>query len=701
MAFDIEGARKAGYTDAEIAEHLAKSRKLDTAGARTAGYTDAEILAHLTMPAGPAAKPPRSTGQTALDATNAVATGYNRGLLQLAGLPVDTVANVIDLGKAAAGTLYGSVTGKPVPDALTLGDRSNVVGSSQWLLKQAQGATPSVVDASNPEYQGGYLQRAGSGLTAVMNPKTRVEMANQAVLGLAGATGSKAAYDATGSDAAAVLASLAPGGAQQAAVAGTKLAMRGGEKGRQAMAQRVQDFRNAGVEQPTVGLATGNRFIEGLENILQSTPGAVGVMRRARENIVGGLEGKAAVAADAASTNRGVMEAGTAIQRGLRGFKDDFKGRASSLYDRLDGVIDPQFSTPVGATRNRLAELNADIPGAPAVSQFFKNEKLQALEAALRSDTAGSPASVMVYPQPPKAAGGLMNAPIPQSPVLVEVPQGPSRNTLPFEAVKKTRTMVGNEIADHSLVSDVPRSKWNPLYGALTEDMRGAAVANGPAAEAAFNRANAYNRAGLERLERVAPFADKTAPEQAFTALERAGRENVSTLQAVKKSLPEGARGTVAATVIERLGKAKPGAQNDQGDAWSPETFLSNWNRMTPKARAELFSGFPNSARVRADVDAVARSASMMRDGSRMWANPSGTAANLGARATLGAGAAGALISPWVPVAAGGFMAGNNALARILTSKETVNALARPDITNPRLTQSQVNLLAATGLLGE
>jgi hypothetical protein len=90
-----------------------------------------------------------------------------------------------------------------------------------------------------------------------------------------------------------------------------------------------------------------------------------------------------------------------------------------------------------------------------------------------------------------------------------------------------------------------------------------------------------------------------------------------------------------------------------------------------------------------------------MRDGSRMWANPSGTAANLGARATLGAGAAGALISPWVPVAAGGFMAGNNALARILTSKETVNALARPDITNPRLTQSQVNLLAATGLLGE
>lgn len=55
--FDINGARKAGYSDAEIADHLAKSRGFDTAGARKAGYSDAEILSHLSGPASPATAP--------------------------------------------------------------------------------------------------------------------------------------------------------------------------------------------------------------------------------------------------------------------------------------------------------------------------------------------------------------------------------------------------------------------------------------------------------------------------------------------------------------------------------------------------------------------------------------------------------------------------------------------------------------------
>ena len=50
MAFDIEGAKQAGYNDAEIADHLAKQSNFDLAGAKKAGYNDAEILQHLTGP---------------------------------------------------------------------------------------------------------------------------------------------------------------------------------------------------------------------------------------------------------------------------------------------------------------------------------------------------------------------------------------------------------------------------------------------------------------------------------------------------------------------------------------------------------------------------------------------------------------------------------------------------------------------------
>ena len=50
MAFDIEGAKKAGYSDAEIADHLAQQSGFDSAGARKAGYSDAEIIQHVGVP---------------------------------------------------------------------------------------------------------------------------------------------------------------------------------------------------------------------------------------------------------------------------------------------------------------------------------------------------------------------------------------------------------------------------------------------------------------------------------------------------------------------------------------------------------------------------------------------------------------------------------------------------------------------------
>lgn len=47
MPFDVQAARSAGYSDAEIADEMAKDSAFDTAGARSAGYSDAEIIDEL------------------------------------------------------------------------------------------------------------------------------------------------------------------------------------------------------------------------------------------------------------------------------------------------------------------------------------------------------------------------------------------------------------------------------------------------------------------------------------------------------------------------------------------------------------------------------------------------------------------------------------------------------------------------------
>lgn len=52
-AFDINGARKAGYSDAEIADHLASQSNFDAVAARKAGYGDSAIISHLATPTGP------------------------------------------------------------------------------------------------------------------------------------------------------------------------------------------------------------------------------------------------------------------------------------------------------------------------------------------------------------------------------------------------------------------------------------------------------------------------------------------------------------------------------------------------------------------------------------------------------------------------------------------------------------------------
>lgn len=637
--------------------------------------------------------PAQPAGESIPLAANAVGTGYFRGLTRLAGLPVDTVMNVVDLAKAAVGAPYQAITGKSAPEWTMPSDRSKIIGTGDNLLSMIRKAGGSpIVDPASPAYEGGYLQNAGGALNGVMRPNTLLQAGNQALLAESSSAAAKSVHDNTGSNALAMAASFAPLLGQSAATAGTKYLVRGGEAGRQNMLERIAAMKNAGVDNPTLGLASGNSLIGGIENLLQNTPGAVSIMRKTRDTATSGLEAQTGMAADLASTNRGALQSGQSIQRGATEFKAAFKDTQGNLYDKLGNLIGPQHPTNVDNTTAALATLNADIPTMPALSKQFKNGRIVAIEDALASDMKGKPAS----------AGGLQAVVVDGVPMLQQspaTPAVPARTEIPFEAVKKTRTLVGGEIADNSMMSDVPRSKWNPLYGAISDDIKSAAAAVGPDATNAFNRANTHTRAGMDRLERIAPVVDRPAPEQSFTALNNTLKENVSTFQAVKKSLPQDARGDFAGTVIERLGKAKPGQQDETGSKWSPETFLTNWSGLKPQARAELLSGFPNAPQVAETIDAVAKATAMMRDNSKMWANPSGTGANAAARGILGAvgaGGAGALaglVNPAVPITAGIGLGGVNLLARAVTSQKIRDAMTRKTQTDPELLNA--NILAS------
>lgn len=74
MAFDVQGARKAGYSDSEIADHLAQENKFDISSARQHGYTDEDIIGHLVTSTAPVEQYDREP--------DSVATRFHRGMVE-------------------------------------------------------------------------------------------------------------------------------------------------------------------------------------------------------------------------------------------------------------------------------------------------------------------------------------------------------------------------------------------------------------------------------------------------------------------------------------------------------------------------------------------------------------------------------------------------------------------------------------------
>lgn len=100
MGFDIQAARRDGYTDAEISDHLAKRANFNVAKARSDGYTDTEIIDHLSKRQMPTV--PKESG--VLDGIGNFAMGAARGAKDV----IDTGAEWLSSGfDKLAGTNEG------------------------------------------------------------------------------------------------------------------------------------------------------------------------------------------------------------------------------------------------------------------------------------------------------------------------------------------------------------------------------------------------------------------------------------------------------------------------------------------------------------------------------------------------------------------------------------------------------------------
>jgi hypothetical protein len=468
-------------------------------------------------------------------------------------------------------------------------------------------------------------------------------------------TAAEAGFGPVGQTIAGVVGGLVPS-APTLINSGVRAAVRGGEDGRLQVQQAIQDFGKVGTT-PTVGQATKSGVLQGTEAVLAKTPGAATVMRNAADRQAEQVSTGADAIADSLSKIKDPAGAGRTIERGISGaggFIDRFKAEAGQLYDKVDQFLPPATPVPVSKTQQVLAQITSPTAGMRSTSSQFIDSGLQKLKDNLGQDLDWN-----------QLAG--------------------NNRTIPYGGLKQLRTRVGEKLADlGDGVGDtsIGRTNLKKLYGALTDDMSVAANAD-PQAAQAWNRANTYYRAGQARIDTLSRVIDKNGgPEAVFNAATSGTKDGATTLRATMQSLKPDEQKVLASVMVRRLGKANPGQQNAAGDEFNLNTYLTNWNKLSPDARNALFGRFGSD--FSRDMDGLASVAETARQASHVGANPSGTAQ---AGAQIGAWTAflGSLAHGNVGAASviGGGMGSANLLARLMTNPRFVSYLAKQSATVP------------------
>lgn len=455
-----------------------------------------------------------------------------------------------------------------------------------------------------------------------------------------------------------------------------------------ATQQLIEDFTKSGIDPnlatvsksipvklgshvlQSVPLASG-RIVEGVDKMLQQSGSAAeriaGQYGEAGTPEIAGKGVQEGIQSFAKSSDKSVMTPKEIIAAPTRA--SSFSTKSNVLYNEFDKQMPADREFMVPATLNALKGPVDRFPTNPELGKSITNSKLQSWFKVLE-------------PKIEEVAPKYSNILDPNGkPMVLQAAQKlESGGNLTFGEMKELRSYVGRLLGEPGLVSDIPRADLKSVYGALSHDMLAAAHSVNPKAVAAFNRANAYYKAGIDRIDALESIlGNKLSPEQVFRRVNAMATDsasaNVGSLRALRKSLGDEEWGDVGSTIIRRMGEPSPGRAPVQGATahFSPNDYVTNWNKLTPEAKDVLFG----NGSARQDLDRLARVVSAEKDMAR-YANTSrsGSQAILAGHASaIGAGLATTPVTTMLSSAA--YFGGARAVSEALMNPKFVRWLVK------------------------
>lgn len=631
IASSIATAKKAGYSDQEIADYIAKDPSMGgkVAEARKQGYSDAEIVGHL---------------------------GKRPGVVQqVIGATVDAVNKL----KSDAVADYRASDARfraPAPRGIVENIKLDVADDRRKLgiLADVAAVPMAPIGAATDALVVSPAARALAKIPGT-DEQGWTDILHKGLMGLGAEVG---------------IAGRAAGASSAARAAAVPKP--------NALTEAVRAFDRAGVN-PSLAAVKGE--------------GGASVAKAVAENPVAGVRARAALNRSIAQTGeaadriaqgygapRGAQIAGENVKSGVRDFArsdsnpTSFKGRSQTLYDRafagldeaMAGKTEPPQTQPVFGTGmlsgTQMGTLKA---GGSSIRAPETTRVLNEIGSGVQSKPI---ADLVSDPTLKRAASALE--------------QGQAQKDMSFSDLRRLRTWVRDAQKNDELRQSIGSANLQRLESSLTSDIyTNAEKLASPALAHQLRRADQFYRTGSERIERaLKPFDSAGSGESAFNrVIQAAGSGSTADAQkllSLKRSLSPEEWNDVAATAVKNLGKPSKGAANAiEGDGFSINNFVSNYAALSPRGRDILFGsiggGGSKATGLRSELDNLARVAQMQKNVER--------AAN-GSKSAVSAqtvGTAVGLLTPHTALPTAGILSGLAVTGEMMTNPNVVRWLAR------------------------
>ena len=258
---------------------------------------------------------------------------------------------------------------------------------------------------------------------------------------------------------------------------------------------------------------------------------------------------------------------------------DNLASRSGKLYDKVDQLVNNNVITPLDKTLESVLQIHRQ-----------RNEAF-----------------------------------LPTGGAIERVINAVTSDGLSYQGIKKLRTSIGEDMKRGLLPEGMSNDELKIIYGALSDDLATSVRSSGgPAAQAAFDRANRYHRLISERREELLKVAGVKSDEALYDTIVRyasaTGGANINMLSKIIKAVSSGDWAEIASTAVSRLGQLSKG----NIETFSPQRFLSEYRNLTPTGKAMLF-GSVGKPELRRALDNVEKVSNQLAD-LGAYANPAGTA---------------------------------------------------------------------------